>query len=220
MLVPVGPSYTAASSATLEPDPLYGVADGIFAEESVLRLLEKCLSTRRGRFRIFCALAEHEAEGVRFLSAADRLGADTFRRWNHREHLRDERRHVAYFSGLACGELTGTRPAVDTSPLSPAELSVLESPQSFLISLYVAERFSASYLRALRSTLPAGEGDRMRAVEAVLMRALADEEKHARWVLSAVDGAAEETVRAQMREHWCELEVAFFARHAESLAET
>jgi len=184
--------------------------ENVFREPPVTRLLEERLADGGGRFALFCDLARHEAEGIRFLRGAEILPPGDCGSWDREAHLRDELRHLSYFTGLARREAPDRPvPAPNLAPLSASERSVFESPRDFLISLYVAELFSAAYLRALRDA-QRGQGDQGgRPVSAVIGRVLRDEAKHARWVGSAIDLESGAVVHARLRAHWRDLEIAF-----------
>lgn len=179
--------------------------DTLFGQIAVMRLLRRHLAERHGRFHIFHGLAEHEAEGIRFLRGAEALPDALCAGWNRREHLADESRHMRYFAGLAGRESAEGRIApLPLPPLSDSERSVFENPQNFLVNLYVAELFSAAYLRALRKALPEKES---KAMAKVIDHALRDEQKHAGWVGSAIAAEWDEALRVRMRRHWDELEL-------------
>lgn len=181
--------------------------DSIFGKPAVADLLRGRMGEAAGRQHIFVTLAEHEVEGVRFLTAAQELPAALCGNWDRAAHLRDEMRHVRYFYGLARKEGFDVVVPPLYAPLTDSEQSVFDSPSEFLASLYVAEVFSAAYLQALRAAAPSPETG---GVNAVLSRALRDEEKHARWIASTLPRGPDPAREKRFRAHWHSLEIALF----------
>lgn len=177
--------------------------ESIFSSAAVVDVLDERFAVTATRERIFADLAEHEAEGVRFLRHARELPDTLCEGWDREQHLRDEIRHFKYFSSIAKRDQRNISIPAD---LTEHERSVFQNPSAFLLNLHAAELFSAHYLQVL-SEIAQKQGHA--SARSVLGRALVDERKHVEWVYTAMKLNGIQSVAEQTERVWSDLEVAF-----------
>ncbi len=182
---------------------------GYFRNGAVQDLIRSMVATRETQAIVLQSLIAHEVEGARFLrelTALQQIG-NVGLSWNYHEHLRDELNHVRYFQAMARTVSGCDADQYCERNLTEEEKTVFLNPQEFFLGLYVAERFSASYLRALRLAWPDSSIDEHAKIASVLEKVEEDERRHCDWVLGGLSVSDTVRVRDRMVEIWSDLEI-------------